>query len=67
MSWFVIQLGSDFASYEGNEVFDLANAEALYSELYEGLQYVLETGSEEEVQDATVIVNNFRILPFYKH
>jgi hypothetical protein len=65
---FLIQLGTDFAATDdGRQFFAKSEADRIFLQLYEGLQHVLETGNQEQAEEAWVMMCNFRILPYRVH
>lgn len=64
---YVIQVGSDFFSYNGKMAFSKERAEHFYDTVIAGLVDMRINGTEAEFADATACLLNLRIMPLRIH
>lgn len=64
---YMILLGSDLFSYNGKYTFTKDKAEHYMEQIEGGLLEMLETGNEEEKEEAIMCLFLLKILPFRLH
>lgn len=64
---YVIQIGEDFFSYEGDYTFSKNGAEHYYDQILNGLNDLLENGDETEKEDAFKSLLLLKVYPLRIH
>lgn len=64
---YVIQVGGDFFSSNGKMGFTKERAEMFFDNVVNGLNDLVNNGTDQEVADATTCLCNLRIMPLRIH
>lgn len=60
---FVVQIGNDFFSREGDFIFTASQAEKCYETLLENILYTLDNGNEKQKSAAMKCLEKLQVLP----